>query len=216
VNEKLTQTNMEKLDAHIAWLRGTREALPHTQAASASQLPSHPADPLKGVEEYMATLDPAIVQIDSSETAYGEPQLCHQPLPASTLNEHYDALVRTIVRRAWERAWTDYRSGKWLRGAPTLGGGGACAEGSKGAENAEGGATGGASRSSFCRGDAQVVGDLHPATAKRPAPAQSYSQRAATMQERERARTAAPRPMPRLPHARPVPRQAWRRDERRE
>ena len=40
--------------------------------------------------------------------------------PTTSLDEQYDALVKATVRRAWDKAWGDYQSGRWLHAAPSM------------------------------------------------------------------------------------------------
>ena len=55
----------------------------------------------------------------------GTPSTSVHPRPIDppyphTSSTDYDQLVKVTVRRAWDRAWQDYQTGKWRSGAPDM------------------------------------------------------------------------------------------------
>ena len=102
------------LEQHIAALRAARaHSSPAAAEAAGPSGPRH--DPNAPHDASVAQLLPPPPGLSNAADADEDVQL-----PRPNLDGQYDALVRATVRRAWERAWADYQSGRWLYAAPPM------------------------------------------------------------------------------------------------
>ena len=112
-----------RLVTHIAALRAARGATDAATQSPRAQMSASAAALVAAAtpdNHPLTRLETFLAHVGGASSSDAVPQ--RAAIPASSLASYtsaseYDQLVRATVARAWDRAWSDYRSGKWLNGA---------------------------------------------------------------------------------------------------